>query len=100
MPKLRIHLGPVALTRLAGYAEIVDALADQFVVTVRDDNAAPYDAAPDMVPNAKLKRAAARGVALLVASRNAQLTGVAAEQLATRLISLGTSAHVATGVAG
>ena len=96
-----VRLGPIALSKLAVYAELEDALADRITIELRDDQAHlnPHQAPPAFTPTAKLKRSAARGIAAVVAAANTQFSGVNAEHMAERLAALGVDADTARGVA-
>jgi hypothetical protein len=98
-PPFTYRLGPVSQSILAGHAAVVDALADALTVETRLDDAAPFETPPDLTPNGKLRKAAARGIAIIVASHNPQVAGVRVPDIVKRLQALGLDGGLALRVA-
>ena len=99
-PTTTLRLGPKAIARLAILGDALDAHADTIEIEVRTNNARKYDPTPaNYTPSAKLKRAAARGVARLVAAENSTLSRITPDVAVARLVKLGVPEDVAASVA-
>jgi len=96
----QLPLGPVATATLAALSEAVDILAAEIEPVPSSKPQNPYQPAPDFTPSLRLRKAAARGVAIVTNGQNAELSGATADAVAERLVKLGVPARVAASVAG
>ena len=93
-----ISLGPVGHASLAVFAAQVDALAEEIEFELSTKRR-PYEPDPDFVPSARLTKLAARGLAVVVASRNTELAGLDEDACVARLERASVPRRVAAGVA-
>jgi hypothetical protein len=97
--KIELELGPVGHATLASIALVVDQLANEIEFKPSTKPKLLYQPDVDFPVAPRLGRLAALGLAIYVASRNIELTGVTVDNLEDRLMRAGTPKAVATDVA-